>query len=186
MIFGSSGILIIAFILITIFIILIKKICQERVSWTGLCIFGVLLFIIAGMFNPEYLTRHRRSSGARVRADMRSIATAIESYYVDHKAYPLNQSEFYRITTPIPFITSIPDDPFRKTDNRNFGYHMFASEPDQKPYWILDSFGPDEDSDLQPYLLKNPAPRTYQDLLDITYDSSNGTMSNGDVFRFYD
>lgn len=158
---------------------------------------------------------------ARARADMRMLATAIETYYVDNMQYPAAATAgsvdtaplpkgwprtrtfmapnrgMSTITTPIGYITGYPDDPFASTSGLTYRYFT-----DRRGGWILGSFGPDQDEqtggDLQwqrpiavyrgdisqpsPELLSGSHPlappgSTY------TYDPTNGTYSEGDVWR---
>ena len=52
---------------------------------------------------------------SRAKADMQSLSTALESYAVDYNVYPSNnyfQFISIQITTPVNYITSLPQDPF--------------------------------------------------------------------------
>lgn len=64
-----------------------------------------------------------RSQVSRVKNDMRSIATVIESYQVDNRAYPRPEADGLlpdaRFTMPIAYMTSPWEDPF-KTERRYY------------------------------------------------------------------
>lgn len=96
-----------------------------------LLIVVAIIAILAAIAVPNFLEAQVRSKVSRAKADMRSVATAIEAYAVDHNAYPLavvidDPSEFMfqsaeevlegavsrLITTPIAYMTSLPADPF--------------------------------------------------------------------------
>ena len=94
-----------------------------------LLIVVAIIAILAAIAVPNFLEAQTRSKVARCRNDMRTLATAIEAYAVDSGKYPLDQSEtFYfgytspdrenlreanrRLTTPISYITSVPNDPY--------------------------------------------------------------------------
>ena len=47
-----------------------------------------IILILVGIALPNFLAAQTRSKIARVSADMRSIATALEEYQVDYKKYP--------------------------------------------------------------------------------------------------
>jgi prepilin-type N-terminal cleavage/methylation domain-containing protein len=107
-----------------------------------LLIVVAIIAILAAIAVPNFLEAQVRSKVSRARADLRSIATAVEAYRTDNNTYPLNMlveqnlggesdpypfvpapaggnNEFYfsrknPITTPIAYMTSIPLDPFFK------------------------------------------------------------------------
>jgi type II secretion system protein G len=92
-----------------------------------LLIVVAIIAILAAIAVPNFLEAQTRSKVSRVKADMRSLATAIESYAVDNNHYPdayqatgyaPNIHNFFndrliQITTPIAYITSLPVDIFR-------------------------------------------------------------------------
>ncbi len=175
------------------------------------CVFGVFFFMIGGfdLISGHDMTRPRVS---RAKADMRSLTTAVESYFVDYEAYPPWTQSRYRIdwhssvpvpsfdsrasiTTPVAYIAALPRDPF-SPDEKN---------PDTFAYWscgidyILWSCGPDGDFDIYHpdleakalsttttkegttyTLLDKKAAEEY--LLPLTYDPTNGSESDGDVW----
>lgn len=96
-----------------------------------LLIVVAIIAILAAIAVPNFLEAQTRSKVARAKADMRSIVTAIESYYVDANRYPMdrvfwgnkagiNDGDYAlsRLTTPISYLTSVPANVFpNKTDN---------------------------------------------------------------------
>jgi prepilin-type N-terminal cleavage/methylation domain-containing protein len=112
------------------------------------------------------------------------------------------------LTTPIAYITTIPPDPFADTKGAAFGYGNAGDSG-----WIMWSYGPDTDEattngDIQTYLrsgnmgtkwqncsiynpgLSNPTPGLLSGFgaqvtgaTSYTYDATNGTTSDGDVWR---
>ena len=67
---------------------------------------------------PNFLEAQTRSKIARVHADLRTAATALESYYVDYNAYPRSHFtndeflepppvRFIPLTTPVAYMTSV-------------------------------------------------------------------------------
>ena len=91
------------------------------------------------------------------KADMRTMATALEGFYIDNNAYP---TQLGLLTTPIAYITQIPQDPFTVGDA--FGYFKIGDAD-----WRLWSIGPD---------LKDEGGG-------VNYDPVNGTKSDGDIVR---
>src|SRR5215211_365542 len=95
-----------------------------------LLIVVAIIAILAAIAVPNFLEAQVRAKASRAKSDMRSCATAIESYAVDNNHYPppigyLPPSPFtiedpcedefegflpFRITTPIAYITSLPID----------------------------------------------------------------------------
>ncbi|MCX7046658.1 MAG: prepilin-type N-terminal cleavage/methylation domain-containing protein [Candidatus Sumerlaeota bacterium] len=69
-----------------------------------------IIAILALIAIPNFLEAQTRSKVARAQADMRSIATALEAYYVDMNSYPLTDPIFAAIpnslSTPVSYITS--------------------------------------------------------------------------------
>ncbi len=81
-----------------------------------LLIVVAIIAILAAIAVPNFLEAQTRSKVSRAKADMRTIATAIEAYRVDSTQYPptkqSQESRYAYVTTPIAYITSIPPDPF--------------------------------------------------------------------------
>ena len=96
-----------------------------------LLIVVAIIAILAAIAVPNFLEAQVRSKVSRCKADMRSLATALESYRIDSTNYPpmfdtgwLNavwptdaSPPFHSripnyLTTPIAYITSLPHDPF--------------------------------------------------------------------------
>jgi type II secretion system protein G len=115
-----------------------------------LLIVVAIIAILAAIAVPNFLEAQTRAKVSRVRADMRSLSTAMEAYAVDNNRYPIpsdTDGNFIPdpvtatlvnpfetrvpilITTPIAYISSRPDDPFaqgRAFENRL--YHTVIRE----------------------------------------------------------
>jgi len=127
-----------------------------------LLIVVAIIAILAAIAVPNFLEAQIRSKVSRVKADFRSIATAIESYAVDWNHYPpdtpfpqFNLSQVTILTTPQAYITNVNlIDPFIASANIESvtGYQYFNGQD----YWgtlagldpaprtaILKSWGPD-------------------------------------------
>lgn len=110
-----------------------------------LLIVVAIIAILAAIAVPNFLEAQVRAKVSRADADMRTLATALESYYVDNNRYPVpyknraqgranNTSGFNvsnELTTPIAYITTVQGitDPFslKQRGNgdeqfRRFGY----------------------------------------------------------------
>jgi type II secretion system protein G len=102
---------------------------QARKAFTliELLIVVAIIAILAAIAVPNFLEAQVRSKVSRVKADMRSLATAIESYVVDTNRYPIASqwvsvfnrfnARMHGLTTPVAYITSLPADTFRRSEN---------------------------------------------------------------------
>jgi prepilin-type N-terminal cleavage/methylation domain-containing protein len=107
-----------------------------------LLIVVAIIAILAAIAVPNFLEAQTRSKISRVKADMRTIATALEMYYTDysknikgyapwsidhapqhiwlrmewqdgkHRDPPYDEYWGRPLTTPVAYITSVPFDPF--------------------------------------------------------------------------
>ncbi len=84
-----------------------------------LLIVVAIIAILAAIAIPNFLAAQTRSKVSRTKADMRSVAVGIESYYVDNNAYPeivavwpFGYSLPNTISSPIAYMSSVPLDPF--------------------------------------------------------------------------
>ena len=93
-----------------------------------LLIVVAIIAILAAIAVPNFLEAQTRSKVSRAKADMRTIATALESYRVDTNAYPLSFVDaplapgywpgnlkttwYVLLTSPVAYMSSIPKDAF--------------------------------------------------------------------------
>jgi prepilin-type N-terminal cleavage/methylation domain-containing protein len=217
-----------------------------------LLIVVAIIAILAAIAVPNFLEAQTRAKVARVRSDLRTLATALEAYYIDAIGYPAQSSSWkdattwpvgnpptpagvndsvssnnpsgaetnvltmptfrrqvnqadrlMTLTTPVSYITSYPPDPFADTKGATF---MYSRGPNLNAGWIMWSYGPDGDEkvkngatpdifggDIRCQLISPPIVETafynpgFQTptaaLTNVTYDPTNGTTSNGDVYR---
>ena len=86
-----------------------------------LLIVVAIIAILAAIAVPNFLTAQVRAKVAKVQADFRNVAVAMESYYTDNNEYPpALGGAFFRelapLTTPVNHMTQIPLDPFKPWD----------------------------------------------------------------------
>ncbi|MCC5877143.1 MAG: prepilin-type N-terminal cleavage/methylation domain-containing protein [Candidatus Sumerlaeia bacterium] len=161
-----------------------------------------IIAILASIALPNFLEAQVRSKVSRVKADMRTIAMAMETYHVDNNAYPQANfvprfRRFRPLTTPIAYLTTVPQDPFNPVDSgssswrRTGDYRLGTMSLTSASRWALASDGPNLVNNTEPIRFY---PGFSQALFfggvsgfDYTlYDPTNGTISRGDIFRASD
>ncbi len=101
---------------------------KKRSAFTliELLIVVAIIAILAAIAVPNFLEAQTRSKVSRTKADMRTMATALEAYYVDNNKYTPDFSDVLAgnprfntlinrlvpLTTPIAYLTSLPNDIF--------------------------------------------------------------------------
>ncbi len=176
-----------------------------------LLIVVAIIAILAAIAVPNFLEAQVRSKVSRVKADFRSLATAIESYAVDWNNYPFIvpgpdflPARLTRLTTPVAYITSIPTDPFERDGSSSFArpgspedppgntylYNtgnklVFLDDPDPnvltRRSWSLTSGGPDRSL----LFIYWPFADLFIDsgtYVNYIYDPTNGSVSSGEIF----
>lgn len=161
---------------------------------------GIIIGLIATLIIPlairGYYAGYIRSKVGQARGDMRIIAIALESYFIDWSTYPTPDYAAQGkpiipqiLTAPIditsgkPYLYRIPNDRFSAKGNQPYRY--FSGWTETNGFWILASNGPDKkiDLDVRTY---NRADPTWLDKFGIPnqYDPTNGTISSGDIWRY--
>ena len=183
-----------------------------------LLIVVAIIAILAAIAIPNFLEAQSRTKVSRVKSDMRSIAVAIEAYTVDSSRPPIpkfttghynyqNDSFVsylkcpkqvwsggcgYILTTPIAYITSIPDDVF--APERKYPSVEFV-----RYHWVYFVFIPQHHTNRGPglylpgnyfqpfrwYMISPGPDRIYWDQTDgrqMFYDPTNGIVSPGDIW----
>jgi type II secretory pathway pseudopilin PulG len=190
-------------------------------SGAGLAIAGIVLgicslliavfmvFLITAIGFPNFLEAQVRSKVSRVRSDQRSLATALECYYVDNSCYPSCAAGGEGANCELPADSEacqlptfrIWSQPWQQKEYStlttpvayitSYFNDPFSDDPNATYIyytdgqgWVLISPGPDGVYDIDPledYIstLSQPSPA----LLEKCYDPSNGTKSSGDIFR---
>ncbi len=177
---------------------------QTAFTLIELLVVVAIISILASMALPNYQHAQIKAKATAVLAEMRSLATAVEAYQMDHNKYPLDGNDYmdlndkyfdqktiqHVLTTPTAYISEIPEDLFHtkethQEDPRTARY--FQSKPPYPYiYFTKDNFW-----------LHRGAPRAYRifslgpdlrfnndssrDDEYLVYDVSNGVISEGDV-----
>ena len=179
-----------------------------------LLIVVAIIAILAAIAVPNLLEAQIRSKVSRAKADLKSMATAMEAYRVDNHHYPtafiittpgVGYAIYPRIqrlvglTTPIAYITSIPNDPFSKGKPAPDNCPTLL---DRTGYMASGHYGADPQPDLNgmiiPHFINGNRQWTLMNLgptqkrVDLTvldpsedeYDPTNGTISMGFITRW--
>lgn len=165
-----------------------------------LLIVVAIIAILAAIAIPNFLEAQIRSKVSRAHADMRSIANGLESYHVDRNKYPPScangafippEDRMIPLTTPVAYMTSIPQDVFRIAA-RLPNPERYYSYLDCKSYFreIYDMNVPSMMSPGEAggrrwwWWLFSIGPDLTENYCVPFYDPTNGTVSSGDIVRF--
>lgn len=94
-----------------------------------LLIVVAIIAILAAIAVPNFLEAQVRAKVSRVKSDIRTIKTAVESYRVDNNRYPIGTELIdrwgYQITTPVAYLSTVPSpDPFISKGNLSDTYGL--------------------------------------------------------------
>jgi prepilin-type N-terminal cleavage/methylation domain-containing protein len=163
-----------------------------------LLIVVAIIGILAAIAIPNFLEAQTRAKVARAMGEMRNMAVALEAYCVDQVVYPPDSRDEgpdngsidftfwldYSVTTPVAYISNYPTDIFWST-----GPDQFYQYGSTRNGWIMASCGPDQDSldrgDIKErWDYPDPFDGVAREYLEtIAYDATNGTVSEGDIYR---
>jgi len=111
-----------------------------------LLIVVAIIAILAAIAIPNFLQAQTRAKVSRSQSDMRSIATGLESYFVDWNQYPPDNTAYQlhdlvqyhhylprlvHLTTPTAYLSGVPSDPLAQPNQ--------TSERFRRPYTRVDS-----------------------------------------------
>jgi prepilin-type N-terminal cleavage/methylation domain-containing protein len=166
-----------------------------------LIVLSIVLVLVA-IAVPEYLESKVVSDVARTHSDLRKIQTALDSYFVDFCVYPPSHDpdSYPRgltwLTSPFPYLRSIPHDPFASplfgegpeyeggsTGVGTFGnIHDSASHSVRIHAYLVMGVGPDQRDSV----LGNdwfPGRKPGGEVIITSYAPTNGLESSGDIIR---
>lgn len=166
-----------------------------------LLIVVAIIAILAAIAVPNFLEAQTRAKVSRVRNDLRTIATAMESYFVDNNRYPgdsdntilepgQDQQGLLKLTTPIAYITTLATDPFQVNeqdiDSGALYYEMGSGSDNPEPVqsWLVTSVGPNKIDETDGNDQWPGGGPTFSAVALNNYDPTNGTLSNGDIYRW--
>lgn len=172
-----------------------------------LLIVVAIIAILAAVAVPNFLEAQTRAKISRVKNDMRCMATALESYCVDHNGYPPNYDTplypggpgdesrvFASLTSPVAFLTNVPRDVFRpdvREPHRGTYYEYIASDTVFALPQYKDSLAPWYRRTGTRWSLASVGPDRRNQYVGhqlpiwavFTYDPTNGSVSRGDLWR---
>jgi len=142
-----------------------------RKYWLILAIVALLLFLVIVISYTGKPTAPKptiQEEVATVEVDLKTIELTLGDYFSTNNTFP---DRLISLTTPIGFIGTTPLDPFN-LDRYPVGkgqnpYQYIKLGAGEQAEAIIFAYGPDKDDDIA----------------GIVYDPTNGTTSNGDIFR---
>lgn len=144
-----------------------------------------IISILALIALPNMLDAQVRTKVTRARADMRTLATALEIYRTDGNTYPPNADDDKApevLTTPLAYLTALPHDPFRvqRTEERDkrYTYHNVRANVEAG----RQGWPPNDLLRYGDWRFVSPGPQMQSDPW-IPYDPTNGTVSVGSILR---
>jgi prepilin-type N-terminal cleavage/methylation domain-containing protein len=190
-----------------------------------LLIVVAIIAILAAIAVPNFLEAQVRSKVARAKADIRTLALAAESYRIDGNKYPITPfypastrknicqahnwpwecGQWFILTTPIAYISSVPHDALFKANSEQWGIWQ-----DYYRVWNLSTHANSSLAGAAPWgypetvnfarsggtiMIASVGPDRVEDVDDgsaggagigtrglIPYDPTNGTVSWGDIY----
>ncbi|NUN94941.1 MAG: prepilin-type N-terminal cleavage/methylation domain-containing protein [Candidatus Omnitrophica bacterium] len=169
-----------------------------------LIVIAIILILIA-IALPNFLEAQIRARVTKAKGEIRSLGIAMESYFLDWKIYPAESehdilTNFSRgrfesglkwLTSPIKYISSIPEDPFPGTDQDIITYETggveFAGTLVDRKFlncmvtWAMFSRGPHSVSGNPNEAISSADPNVG---IVTTYSPTNGTSSVGAIYLY--
>lgn len=198
-----------------------------------LLIVVAIIAILAAIAVPNFLEAQVRAKVSNMKANLRTLATAIESYTVDNNKIPMmtyaplnppsgswstpEQFKFYpgypalgrpaSLTSPIAYISStapmvdvfrkahkfttelsyqvmyLPSNAYRLPYTLNISEPTYVAQTNAYGSWVMHSSGPDTYYQNKPNERVDYGGAGSTGAINTSYDSTNGTVSNGDIMR---
>jgi type II secretion system protein G len=165
-----------------------------------LLIVVAIIGILAAIAVPNFLGAQLRAKVTRAFSDMEALSKALDMYFMDDNSFPIsNYAETYprrvfrRLTTPIAYMSSFPQDPFRASKNVQDHHLVTTSGPDYTYYMCDDTDAydgpntknkPTRAADYQmsfDWFMISPGPAPGDAW--IFYSLSNGVASQGYIYH---
>lgn len=178
---------------------------QKSFTLIELLIVVAIIGILAAIATPNFLNAQTRAKVARAVSNMKSVQTALESYYLDKQSYPRwawdgwgnltnHYTGFRDLTTPVSYVAAGAfDNPFKSSIQKS---HTVADGRELDPFLELGTFRVKGDQfnftefPRNAWLLESSGPDIADDyngeqypVRGIVYQPTNGLTSRGDIFR---
>jgi type II secretory pathway pseudopilin PulG len=156
-----------------------------------------IVLILVAVALPVFQSSILRARVAKAWGDIHTLHTSLESYFLEWNAYPPESEAEYLsvehfeagltwLTSPIAYIQTLPEDPFRGTYQEAISYELGGVEIpfEERPggllaMWVLHSYGPD--SPMEENKTSRPNYKIHDDQTVSTYSPTNGSKSRGDL-----
>jgi prepilin-type N-terminal cleavage/methylation domain-containing protein len=185
------------------------KMGKKAFTLIELLLVVAIIAILAAIAVPNFLEAQVRSKVSRSYSDMRSIATALESYFTDYNhypwPYPVETLGIWatnvpnELSTPIAYISSIANiiDPFSTKVGgftplyKRFGYIVDEKYSTGAYFWGWVSLTDANEKAIGKWRLDGYGPWGSSGPVggpsnwpnEPTYDPTNGTVSRGALYR---
>ncbi|NUN94940.1 MAG: prepilin-type N-terminal cleavage/methylation domain-containing protein [Candidatus Omnitrophica bacterium] len=171
-----------------------------------LIVIAIILILIA-IALPNFLEAQIRARVTKAKGEIRSLKIAMESYNLDFKVYPAESEDnclanegrprtscgLTWLTSPIKYLAAVPEDPFPGVDVRLPSFEMGGVECGPKCFgridrlptlvlWAIYTRGPD--TPKEEIRSSDPHESPYDNVSIETYNPTNGTKSEGDIFQY--
>ncbi len=125
---------------------------KKKASFTliELLIVVAIIGILAAIAVPNFLNAQTRAKVAKVLSDMQAMGQSQSMYQLDWNTYTENHHDsdvplhagLYRLTHPVAYLSSLPEDPFYNSPFANADdwastqkHYTFGTEPDWDAQW---------------------------------------------------
>lgn len=161
-----------------------------------LLIVVAIIAILAAIALPNFMEAQIRAKVARAKSDIRTLSMGLHQYSVDYNGFPDLFTRLNTVTTPIQYLSKLPQDPFRQVSGDQMwhrAYYRYGAMPIEKAFrFVVASVGPDTDIDTYfngsadnesgtgPWEANNQALRFYPGYSNELFSSAGITPDGGD------
>jgi prepilin-type N-terminal cleavage/methylation domain-containing protein len=165
-----------------------------------LLIVVAIIAILATIALPNFMEAQTRAKVASIKNDFRVLGTGLATYYVDYNSYIVDYLEkdfktWTQLTTPVAYLNGVLYMPYNSQNsphnetNRNRDVYDYGGGPggdvgkQYGMFYFVVCPGPDRFHNFRWAPSGTECIDKYEEQwLDLFYDSTNGTMSSGDLF----
>lgn len=120
-----------------------KRAAESGFTLIEMMIVIAVIAILIGVVLPQFRGTQDEANTQRAKSELRTLATAVESYYIHNSnTLPATLSAVTSVTPRI--ITTIPKDPFNTTT----AYQYFKDSGSPAQYYVILSIGTDRAVDI--------------------------------------